>query len=173
MPGSVDRPTRSHAPDRPATNEMPGQLRITSPGPGPDLADEARPADRPRPPDEPVRWSRADLQQRLERLPPGHPSSPDHRRDEPDAPTRSYWTELPRFRQAWTDHVCRWPAERAAVTVDRSRDPEGSWRGDGNQYLSPEQHAQARDAIATVQQSLGEMRSDKTTASGDEVLHGS
>jgi hypothetical protein len=35
--------------------------------------------------------------------------------------------------------------------VDRSRDPAGSWRGDGNQYLSPEQHARAKDVIAGVQ----------------------
>jgi hypothetical protein len=98
-----------------------------------------------------VRWSRADLQQRLERLPPGHPSSPDHRRDEPDAAKRSYWSELPRFLREWADHVRRWPAERAAVTVDRSRDPEGSWRGDGNQYLSPDQHAEAKDVIARAQ----------------------
>jgi hypothetical protein len=35
--------------------------------------------------------------------------------------------------------------------VDRSRDPEGSWRGDGNQYLSPEQHAQTKEVIAAVQ----------------------
>jgi len=36
--------------------------------------------------------------------------------------------------------------------VDRSKDPAGSWRGDGNQYLDPEQHAQANEAIAGVAQ---------------------
>jgi len=49
----------------------------------------------------------------------------------------------------------RWPAERAAVPVDHSRDPEGSWRGDGGQYLDPEQHAQADDEIAIVQRNEG------------------
>jgi hypothetical protein len=34
--------------------------------------------------------------------------------------------------------------------VDRSQDPEGSWRGDGNQYLDPERHAQSNDVIAGV-----------------------
>jgi hypothetical protein len=38
-----------------------------------------------------------------------------------------------------------------AVAVDRSRDPAGSWRGDGNQYLNPKQHAEAKDVIADVQ----------------------
>jgi len=37
--------------------------------------------------------------------------------------------------------------------VDRTRDPAGSWRGDGNQYLNPEQHAQTNDVIASVSRS--------------------
>jgi hypothetical protein len=143
---------------------MPGQLRTASSRAEPDRADEARPADaaRDQAGDEPVPWSRADLQQRLERLPPSHPSSlrpadadtprrgdsPDR---EPDAVKRDYWSEVPRFLRAWADHVRRWPAERVAAAVDRSRDPEGSWRGDGGQYLDPEQHAQAEDEIAMVQ----------------------
>ncbi len=165
MPGSADRPGRSHAPDQQDASEMPGQLRAASPRPEPDRADEARPADaaRGRAGDERVPWSRADLQHRLERLPPGHPSSPravdadiprreDGAEREPDAVKRDYWSELPRFLRAWADHVRTWPAERAAVAVDRSRDPEGSWRGDGNQYLSPDQHAETKDVIARVQQ---------------------
>jgi len=101
------------------------------------------------------------MRQRLERLPPGHPSSP--RTDAPDrnesassrqvdAVKRDFWSEVPRFLRAWADHVLRWPAERAAAAVDRSRDPAGSWRGDGNQYLNPEQHAQAKDEIINVRQ---------------------
>jgi len=34
--------------------------------------------------------------------------------------------------------------------VDRSRDPEGSWRGSGNQYLNPDQHKRVQDVIAAV-----------------------
>jgi hypothetical protein len=165
VPGSADRPGRSHAPDQPDASEMPGQLRTRSPRPEPDRADEARPADaaRGRAGDERVPWSRADLQHRLERLPPGHPSSPravdadiprrgDGSEREPDGVRGDYWSEVPRFLRAWADHLRRWPAERAAVAVDRSRDPEGSWRGDGNQYLSPDQHAETKNVIARVQQ---------------------
>ena len=34
--------------------------------------------------------------------------------------------------------------------MDRTHGPAGSWRGDGNQYLNPDQHAQANDVIADV-----------------------
>ena len=189
MAGSLDRPGQPHAPDdRPTPDHMPGQLRSPSPPPErlptPDRPDAARPADRAAATDEPVPWSRADLEQRLERLPAGHPSSPhspglsrdqppglrdldslspgqkteqdhgghpDDPDRQPDAVKGDYWGELPRFLRAWADHVCRWPAEQVAAAVDRSRDPAGSWRGDGNQYLNPEQHAQAKDEIARVQ----------------------
>jgi hypothetical protein len=120
-----------------------------------------------------VPWSRADLQERLERLPPGHPSSArsgdlnrdkppdqqdldvpspddkteqdhsagsDHPDHEPDALKRDYWREVPRFLRAWADDVRIWPAERVAVVIDRSRDPAGSWRGDGDHYLNPDHH---------------------------------
>jgi hypothetical protein len=142
-----------------------------------DRADHAGPADRLTAPDQPAPASRADLRHRLEGLPPAHPSStrsadtgrdqppgprdPDRRPPggqtpedadrEPDAVRPDYWSQVPRFQQAWAEHVRRWPAERAAAAVDRSRDPAGSWRGDGNQYLNPRQHAQAKDVIAGVQ----------------------
>jgi len=209
VPGSLDRPSQPHAPDQADTREMPGQLRPVPPRPerppDSDRPDEARPADHAAATDQPMPWSRADLRQRLERLLPGHPSSPrtadlsrnqssglqdldvrspgdkteqDHGgRPEattpgpdgpdrkPDAIERHYWAEVPRFRQIWADHVRRWPAERVAAAVDRSRDPAGSWRGDGNQYLNPEQHAQAKDVIAGVQRAektlTGEMREAK------------
>ena len=79
------------------------------------------------------------------------PDGPDPPGGGPDAPKRDYWTEVPRVLRAWAAHVRRWPPERRAAAVDRSRDPAGSWRGDGNQYLSPEQHARAKDVIAGVQ----------------------
>jgi hypothetical protein len=136
VPGSLDRPVPDEA----------GQLPS-------ERLDEPRQSDH----GESGRWSRDDLRQRLERLPPGHPSS---LRDDPglddepdlgDAPEGAYWREVPRFEQAWEDHVRRWPEDKVAAAVDRSRDPEGSWRGDGNQYLDPEQHAQAKTEIARVQ----------------------
>jgi hypothetical protein len=151
VPGSRDWPGRQHAPDQPDAPDVPRQLR-------PERSDEARPADSLTTDDQSARWSRDDLRHRLERLPPGHPSSlpADHRDTEPDrhpdVAERSFWSEVPRFLRAWADHVLRWPAERVAAAVDRSRDPAGSWRGDGNQYLNPEQHAQAKEEIIKVRQ---------------------
>lgn len=188
MPGSLDRPGQPTAPDQPGQSDVPGELRSSPRTPPPD---GARAADRSSSLDQPLPWSRADLQQRLERLPPGHPSAlraddldrdrplglrdldstsfgeeaepdgglhPDEPAREPDAIKRDYWRGVPRFLQAWADHVSRWPAERVAAAVDRSRDPAGSWRGDGNQYLNPEQHAQAKDVIVGVQ------RAEKTVS---------
>src|SRR6185437_13915328 len=88
VPGSPDRPL---APDQPA--ETPQRLRVAGP-------DSARLTDRPADADRPAPWSRPDLRQRLDRLPPGHPSSPDlatQREAAPDAHERSYWNEVPRF----------------------------------------------------------------------------
>jgi hypothetical protein len=150
VPRPPDRLAQSPGPDRPAATEVPAERRDLPTADATDRLAIAR---------EPERWSKADLRQRLERLPPGHPSSVS--RDEPDAierrsprladePKRDYWSEVPRFLRAWADHVRRWPAERVASEVDRSKDPAGSWRGDGNQYLDPEQHTQANEVIAGV-----------------------
>jgi hypothetical protein len=38
------------------------------------------------------------------------------------------------------------------TAVDRSRDPAGSWRGDGGQYLDPVLHEQAKEEIIKVQE---------------------
>jgi hypothetical protein len=110
------------------------------------------------------------LQHRLERLPPGHPSAaPD---SAPDKPERSYWSEVPRFLRAWADHLRRWPDNRQATTVDRSRDPDGSWRGDGNQYLDPDQHAQAKDMIAGLQQAEKSLTQDMQAADRENPCGG-
>jgi hypothetical protein len=178
VPGSRDWPGQPDAPDQPDASDTPGQLRPISPRPdsaaGPDRSDTTRPADRLAADDQQARWSRDDLRQRLERLPPGHPSSlrsdspdiassgeraesgPDRRPEtgpdhQADAVRGAFWSELPRFSEASADHECRWPTDEAKAAVDRSRDPAGSWRGDGKQYLNPEQHRQAKDVIAVVQ----------------------
>ena len=53
----------------------------------------------------------------------------------------------------WAAHVKKWPdATIATGAVDRSQDPAGSWRGDGNQYLTPEQNALVNDMISDVKQ---------------------
>jgi hypothetical protein len=168
VPGSLDRRGPSGAPDLPGANDRRGpddeaaRLRAAAPERDlPAVGDRSDVRDRSAFGDQPARWSKADLQQRLERLPPGHPSSlrsddpapdewqPDH---QPDAPKRNYWSEVPRFQQASADHMGRWPDERAAPAPDRSRDPDGSWRGDGTRYLNPEQHKQAREEITRVRE---------------------
>jgi hypothetical protein len=188
VPGSLDRSGRPRPldpVDMPDAERAPERLRPASPrSESPTVADRSDQTDHLATGDPSVRWSKADLRHRLERLPPGHPSSlrsdaPDHDQppsvSDPDRPTsaekteqdsgtpreaepdlqadavkRSYWSEVPRFLRAWADHLRRWPAEPVTAAVDRSRDPEGSWRGDGNQYLSPEQHAGTNDEIAVV-----------------------
>ncbi len=62
---------------------------------------------------------------------------------------RSYWHEVPRFLKLWADHEGDWSARRRA-TVDRSADPAGSYRSDGDFYLNPERHAQTIEAIRDV-----------------------
>jgi len=169
VPGSLDRSGRPHPldpADPPDADGAPKRLRPAPPRLAPPtVADRPDETDHLAPGDPSARWSKADLRQRLERLPPGHPSSlrsdaPDH--DQPpavreanpdvqaDAVRRNYWSEVPRFLRAWADHLRRWPAELMTAVVDRSRDPAGSWRGDGNQYLDPERHAQSNDVIAGV-----------------------
>jgi len=73
---------------------------------------------------------------------------------------------------AWADHVRRWPDDRKVAAVDRSRDSEGSWRGDGNQYLNPEQHAQAKDVIAGVQRVEETLTKDMTAAERENTCGG-
>jgi hypothetical protein len=76
--------------------------------------------------------------------------APDATRDF-DAARRDYWSEVPGFLRTWAAYERTMPPERRASTVDRSKDPPGSWRGNDNQYLDPGQHAQVKDGIAKVQ----------------------
>ena len=154
--------------DRPSgPQDVPQQLQPDQQA-HPDRLEEARP------------WSRADLRQRLERLPPSHPSSlrgADHqpvlpREAEPDRVERSLSSEVPRFKHAWTDHLRRWPDNRETTKVDRSGDPDASWRGEGDQYLNPDQHAQTEDVIAGVQQAEGKLTNDMKAAEQENTCGG-
>jgi hypothetical protein len=204
MPGSPDRQGQSHPLEGPDTPDMRGRLRSAAPTDSrhkPDLPDETRPSDQLAADDRPARWSRADLTQRLDRLPPGHPSSPDsadlthdrvpweraegenNRRsqaataslDRPDrqldTAERDYRSEIPKFWQAWEDHERRWPTEQAAK-VDRSRDPPGSWRGDGGQYMEPQENAEATTEIARVQRKEKDLTKQMRQAASDNVCGG-
>jgi hypothetical protein len=201
LPGSLDRPGQSHAPDQPEANEVPRQLRSSPSRPDlPTIAENSDDTDRLAARDRPEHWSKAELRQRLEHLPPGHPSSlhwddPDDSRietpgelddpkrdadassglDNPDGPadavSRNYWSEASRFQQASADHMRRWPNERVAPAQDRTGDPDGSWHGEGARYLNPDQHAQAREVIDAVQQT-GEKLTEHLGEAERENLHG-
>ena len=191
VPGSWDRPGQSSVPEQPDGPQTPGQLLRESRRD----ADGAEPADRLATGDPPPRWSRADLQQRLERLPAGHPSSPESEKpepqlssqatdthrddqqepehyDEPDAPKRDYWSEVPRFLQAAAEHQSRWPNERTTIGVDRSHDPPGSWRGDGNQYLDPEHHMRLKDEVSKIQLAEAAISDDMKRTERESACHG-
>jgi len=179
VPGSLDRPGRPPVPDRPDATEAPGRLRDLPEAPG--RADQRASADA-------GRWSKADLRQRLEHLPPGHPSSlksdaqeireprkPEDPRAadrEADAIKQNYWTEVPRFLRAWADHIRRWPAERVTVETDRSRDPAGSWRSDATRYLNPEQYTQVKEGIEKVRENKGSLTERISAAQQDNVSGG-
>jgi hypothetical protein len=163
VPRWLDRPGQPSVPDQPDATDAPRRLQPESleRGDQRELADSGR-------------WSKANLRQRLERLPPGHPSSlgsddpepsseargleePENARisgREADGLKQNYWSEVPRFLRAWADHVRRWP-ERLAAAVDRSKDPAGSWRADSARYLNPEEHTQVREEIGRVREEQG------------------
>jgi hypothetical protein len=159
VPGPADRP--AERPDAPARPEAPGAPDGQSGGSRDDLRERLRqlppghpsslefttaaPGDRRVPADDGQRHPDRSAD-RIDR----EPSAPDAARY-PDAARRDYWSEVPRFLQTWAVHEHAWPAERQVSTVDRSKDPPGSWRGEDNQYLDPEQHAQATDGISEVQ----------------------
>jgi len=53
----------------------------------------------------------------------------------------------------WREHERRWPGEeRSRAGHQRPGDPPGSWRGDGDRYLSPERNAQADRLISDLRQ---------------------
>jgi len=62
-----------------------------------------------------------------------------------------FWSKVRRFEELWRAHVSRWPDKPdKAEGRDRREDPPGSWCGDGSQYLSPEQNAEADRLIADM-----------------------
>lgn len=107
------------------------------------------------------------LQHRGGRLPPGHPSSPynadgsrrpaaislkELEADEgADNRVSEGWrAALPRLRGLWERHKERWPAAERSL-VDRSKDEEGSWRGDSpGQYLNAEENLVTEHALDRV-----------------------
>jgi hypothetical protein len=63
---------------------------------------------------------------------PGNPTENNQQ-----AQPGSSWEETAELsRWMWTEHKRRWPPEERPP-VDRSKDPPGSWRGDGDRVLKP------------------------------------
>jgi hypothetical protein len=93
-------------------------------------------------------------------------------RDQPPdkADQRSYWDEMPRFRDMWADHERRWPERQHAAEPDRSTEPPGTYRSKGGLKLNPEQHAEANETIRRVRGTEQPISADMQTI-GKENAH--
>ena len=63
----------------------------------------------------------------------------------------SFEVAAERFRAEWAEHRGRWPAE-GREPVDRSGDPEGSWRGDSGRYLDRAANAEVEERCERIAQ---------------------
>jgi hypothetical protein len=164
----------------------------------PGAADMASQRDYPQssPPDQPADHSPGRLQQRLDNLPDGHPSSPRDEdgswrapavrlkdlelpvdaEDQPqasDATSDAWRKEVPGFRASWADHLERWPQEDRPP-ADRSDDEPGSWRSDAGHPLSKEQLIDTDSALKKVQEAesrvTGVMKAIEATVPGAALV---
>jgi hypothetical protein len=63
---------------------------------------------------------------------------------------RAAWDEAAEhFKKEWAEHRERWPAE-ARERVDRSEDPEGSWRGDSGRFLDRAANAEIEERYQRI-----------------------
>src|SRR6266567_503723 len=74
----------------------------------------------------------------------------DARPPGPDSHEGSFWDNLSHFEALWQAHLNRWPDKPAQADRPRPDDPPGSWRGDGNRYLSPKDNAEADKIISLL-----------------------
>ena len=72
-----------------------------------------------------------------------------------NAPSATSWEEnAEQSRWMWTEYKRRWPPEERPP-VDRSKDPPGTWRGEGGRVLEPADNARieaACDRIADLEE---------------------
>jgi hypothetical protein len=71
-------------------------------------------------------------------------------------PRPPLWRHVAHFRALWADHLRRWPDAPAKPSDGAggqgAGDQPGSWRGGGDQYLTAEQHAEAKKVIESLQE---------------------
>jgi hypothetical protein len=73
--------------------------------------------------------------------------------DGPPSADDSYRSKVPQFERMWQQHTERWPdqpREEGPGDYARPGDPPGSWRGDGDRYLTPDQNAAADRLVAEL-----------------------
>jgi hypothetical protein len=82
-------------------------------------------------------------------------SEGDGRTDRRPDTADNYWSQVDRFERMWEQHTERWPDQPRENRPDqpsqaRPGDPAGSWRGDGDRYLAPDQNVAADRFIADL-----------------------
>jgi len=82
----------------------------------------------------------------------GRPPAADGQSPAPDSPGGSFWDKRQHFQALWQAHLKRWPDKPARADRLRPDDPPGSWRGDGNRYLSPNDNAEADKIISLLRE---------------------
>ena len=67
-----------------------------------------------------------------------------------NAPSATSWEEnAEQYRWMWTEYQRRWPPEERPP-VDRSKDPPGTWRGEGGRVLEPADNARIEAACDRI-----------------------
>jgi hypothetical protein len=66
----------------------------------------------------------------------------------------TYWQQVEHLEALSADHLEKWPEPEKQLAADRARpgDPPGSWRGEGDRYLSPEENAESDRLIALLRE---------------------
>lgn len=65
-----------------------------------------------------------------------------------------FWDRVVELKELWQRHIARWPDGPRKPGADRAYpdDPPGSWRGDGDRYLSPEDNVEADRLISGLRE---------------------
>jgi hypothetical protein len=85
---------------------------------------------------------------------------------------RSYWDEVPRFRDLWANHEKDWPKRQSATKPDHSSDPPGTYRSEGGLKLKPEQHVETIAAIGRMRETESAISADVRSTEQDNKYGG-